>query len=93
MDNPSELWRRFFRDWPAAMPQRGLVVTSFDELVPFAGFLVSEAFLLLIRQTPDAAGARSIVISYDKISAVKLTDIVKPKLFESMGFEGSLPNV
>jgi hypothetical protein len=91
MDVSSSHWKDFFCKWPDVMPRRGVLVTSFGEQVPFAGFMTSETFLLVERQTPDTLGARMLVFAYEEIAALKIVEVVKPKLFSSLGFEGELP--
>ena len=83
-------WKDFFCNWPAEIPRRGALVTSFDEQISFAGFLTSEAFLLVERQVPDTLGARMVVLPYENVLALKITDVIKPKLLQPFGFEGSL---
>ena len=80
-------WKDVFDRWPADMPRRGVLVVAFGEQVPFAGFSTSDAFLLAERQTPDSMGARTVLLPYDQIVALKIVDIVKMRLFQSLGFE------
>jgi len=91
MSTLSNPWRDFFRNWPEGVPRRGVVITSFDEQIPFAEFLTSETFLLLERPAPDSLGARTVVLSFDEVAALKFTDVVKSKTFQSIGFEGPPP--
>lgn len=72
------------------MPRRGVLITSRDEQIPFSGFLTQQGLLLIQRKTPDALGSRIVILPYENIAAVKLTDVVSPKLFQGLGFEGSL---
>jgi hypothetical protein len=37
---------------------------------------------------PDSLGARSVVVPYNQILALKIVDVVKPKHFQAVGFEG-----
>ncbi len=85
------VWKKFFLNWPADMPRRGILVTSFGDQIPFAGFMTSEALLLIERATPDAVGARSLVFAYDQVVAVKITEVVKSKSLRALGFEGEPP--
>lgn len=80
-------WRDFFRAWPTELDRRGVVVASFGEQIPFDSFMSSDKLLFLDRSVPDTIGARKIVIPYSNISAVKLTEAVKNKLFFPLGFE------
>jgi len=86
MDGSS--WKAFFTGWSSEMPRRGILVTSFGEQIPFAGFLTSDTLLAIERTTPDSLGARSLVIPYENVSAVKLTDVFKPKAMRAAGFDG-----
>jgi len=90
MNNPADDWKAHFAKWPKDLPKQGILVTSFDEQIPFAGFLASDAFLLLDRQTPDALGARTVILPYGNMVALKLTNVVDQKVFQSIGFEGAL---
>ena len=83
-------WQRYFQHWPSDVPPRGIVVTSFDEQVPFDGFMTSETMLLLQRKTPDNAGARKVLMAYEEILAIKFVDVVRGRAFESAGFAGKL---
>jgi hypothetical protein len=82
----AEGWRNCFRQWPADLERRGVLVTSFDEQIPFNGFALSDELLLLERHAPDTMGARMVLISYQQIRAVKIVDVVKLKSFQSLGF-------
>ena len=83
-------WQRYFQNWPKDIPQRGILVTRFGEPVPFDGFLTTDTMLLLERKTPDNAGARKVLLSYDEVVAVKFVDVVRSKAFETAGFVGKL---
>ena len=81
-------WKEFFRNWPDEMPRSGVLVTSFGEQIPFDGFMLTDTLLLIQRKTPDTVGTRQLVLSYQNILALKITDVVKPKVFTAQGFEG-----
>ena len=83
-------WKDLFGRWPEALSRNGIVVTNFDEQISFSGFMASEAMLLLERTTPDASGARKVILPYGNISALKIIDVVKSKPFTDLGFEGKL---
>jgi hypothetical protein len=86
----SNHWYDFFLHWPAELNRRGIIVTSFNEQIFFSAFWTSETFLMVERQTPDAIGARSIILPYDQIIALKISDVVKAKQFKATGFEGGV---
>jgi hypothetical protein len=81
-------WRDFFERWPADMNRRGIIVATFGEQIPFSGFWTNANLLLLERQTPDALGARTILMPFDQIAALKIVEVVKLKSFQTLGFEG-----
>ncbi|HVX13976.1 MAG TPA: hypothetical protein VHC22_22520 [Pirellulales bacterium] len=83
-------WQHYFQNWPKEVPQRGIVVTSFEDQIPFDGFLTTNTMVLLERKTPDNAGARKVLLAYENIVAVKFTDVLRNKAFESGGFAGRL---
>jgi hypothetical protein len=80
------IWRQCFADWPADLPRRGVVVTAFAEQIPFESFAVSDHLLLIERRAPDTVGARTVLIAFQFIQAVKIVDVTKAKSFASMGF-------
>ena len=82
----SEAWQKCFEKWPPDVERRGVLVTSFGEQIAFDGFAVSSDMLLLERRTPDTVGARMVLLAYNVIAALKITDVVKSKAFEPMGF-------
>ncbi len=79
-------WRDFFRHWPTEVERRGVLVTSYEEQIPFDGFLTADTLLLLERRTPDTSGARKIMIGYGSIVALKFTDVLKNRPFQAAGF-------
>jgi hypothetical protein len=85
-----EQWKDWFRRWPADLPRSGVVVIISGEQIPFNGFLVGEEMLLLQRNTPDSVGARQVLLPYQQIDFLKITDVVSPKVFSAAGFAGKL---
>ena len=81
-------WATLFRRWPAEVPTKGIVTDTHGESNPFKGFMLAGDMLLLERSNPDALGARFIMLSFESISAVKLTEPLKADVFRTMGFEG-----
>jgi hypothetical protein len=82
-----EVWRNCFRNWPADLPRRGVLVTSFNEQVPFENFSASDQQVLIERRAPDTVGARMVMVPYQCILALKIVDVVKPKAFSQLGFD------
>jgi len=87
MEELSSAWQDCFRRWPADLERRGVVVTTFGDQIPFDNFAISERLLLLDRKIPDTLGARKILLPFGQILAVKITDVVKMKAFQTLGFE------
>jgi hypothetical protein len=81
------VWKDYFARWPAEVPRAGVLVTTFDEQIPFDGFATSENMLLVDRRNPDTLGARKILLTFDAIAAVKIVDVVKIKAFAALGFQ------
>ena len=48
-------------------PSRGMLVTTFNEHVPFNGFLISGGVLLVERDKPDTYGSRKVMVAYSAI--------------------------
>ena len=86
----TSVWKKLFVDWPAGIPRRGVLITSFAEQFPFDGFLTGDELLYFDRQTPDTIGARAMLLPYANIVAVKFQDVVKPQALQSIGLEGTL---
>jgi hypothetical protein len=86
----NEVWREMFTNWPAAIPRRGLVVSTLNETIPFKSFLLKGDALLLERTNPDAVGTRFIVLAFDAIHMLKLTEPFKESVLTSAGFVGQL---
>jgi len=89
--DPSTVWKDFLRNWPADVDRRGIVVTNYDDQIPFEGFMTSETMVLLERKAPDTVGARKVLLPFSSILAIKITDVIKAKSFQSAGFEDGRP--
>jgi hypothetical protein len=85
--NTGEYWRMLFEGWPASIPRRGLLITTFGEAIPFVGYLLSPGIVLLERDKPDSLGARKVFVAFDAISALKITDVVDLARFQELGFQ------
>jgi hypothetical protein len=91
MDANSPEWKELFSNWPDAVPRRGVLVTSFDEQIPFTGFWTSKEFLLVERRIPDSLGSRMVVVPYDNVSALKITEVLQANVFRAIGFDTPPP--
>lgn len=83
----SESWRMLFENWPDSIKRQGLIITSFQEAIPFVDFMISGGIVLLERDKPDASGARKVMLPYESISAIKITEIIDLARFQVMGFQ------
>jgi len=83
----TEVWRSLFENWPESIPREGLLVTTFNEHVPFNGFLISGGVLLVERDKPDTYGSRKVMVAYSAILAVKVTSVIELGRFQVMGFQ------
>jgi hypothetical protein len=82
----AESWRKCFTHWPPEVERKGVLVTTFQEQIPFESFAASEEMLLVERRSPDTLGGRMVMLSYHHIEALKIVDVVKMKVFQSLGF-------
>ena len=85
-----ETWRDVFTNWPAGLPRRGLIVSTLNETVPFKSFLLKGDTLMLERTNPDAAGTRFIVLTFEGIHLLKITDLLKESVLNAAGYAGQL---
>jgi hypothetical protein len=92
-DEQLDVWRELFAKWPAGIPKRGVLTSTLNEVTPFKSFMVKGEMLLLERSNPDALGARYVLMSFDAIHMLKLTDPLKEDVFKAAGFFGALAKV
>jgi hypothetical protein len=80
-------WRALFDQWPSSLPRHAILVTAFQETITFTDFRISSGLLLVERDRPDSYGGRKVLISFDSISAVKLSDPGDLSKYHPLGFE------
>ncbi len=83
-------WKGFLDKWPKNLARSGVLVTSFNEQIPFDGFMHSDSMILVDRRIPDTVGARKVIIPLLNVVAVKIDSIIDAAAFEAMGFVGKL---
>jgi hypothetical protein len=83
-------WREVFEKWPTGIPKRGVLVSTLNEVTPFKSFMTKDNILLLERTNPDPLGARFLMIGYDCIHLVKITEPLGEAVFAGAGFIGHL---
>ncbi len=81
-----EAWIEVLRCWPADIPRRGIVVTSFGESIEFISYRLLGTVLLLERERPDSQNGRRIMIQLRDVAIIKVTDPVGIEEFEKFGF-------
>ncbi|QDU08926.1 hypothetical protein [Gimesia aquarii] len=86
----AEGWRSILENWPESIPKQGIVVTTFQESIPFQNFLLSSGIVLFERDKPDSLGARKVMLSYEAISAIKLADTLELARYQVMGFQPAM---
>lgn len=79
-------WQTLFQRWPDSIPKLGIAVTSLNEGIPFNNFQVSDYAVLFERDRPDTMGARTAIVPWEEIVAVKLTSPIESAQFQDMGF-------
>ncbi|MGD9855770.1 MAG: hypothetical protein AB7U20_12570 [Planctomycetaceae bacterium] len=82
----AESWQSLFEGWPASFPTQGIIVTSFQESIPFANFMIGEGMVVLDRDKPDSSGARKVILAYSEIAALKITATFELDRFQELGF-------
>lgn len=80
-------WKSLFENWPDSLPRKGMIVTSFQETIPFVDFLISDGIVLVERDKPDSLGGRKILVAYAAIACVKLTSTEELGHFQQLGFQ------
>jgi hypothetical protein len=86
MSTSSEAWHELLSRWPADASRRGIIITEWNEQIPFVGFTSGTNLVCLDRSTPDAFGGRTIILPLTQIAGIKFTDVMKPQTLEAMGF-------
>lgn len=86
----TEIWREVFTTWPTAIPRRGLIVSTLNETIPFKSFFLRGDTILLERTNPDPVGTRFIVLAFDAIHMLKLTEPLKESVLNTAGYVGQL---
>ena len=89
MDRVESDWRVIFEKWPQGMQRQGLVLTTFQETIPFVDFRLADEVLLVERDRPDSQGARKVMLACSSIAALKFTAPGDLSDYEQMGFVAS----
>ena len=88
----SQKWENFFSNWPASLARKGVVQTVLNEAMPFKNYWIKDGMLLIERVTPDAMGARFVLLSFEVINLVKFTDPLSAAEIAEAGFQAEAPN-
>lgn len=88
--NNHEIWKKHFETWPKSLAHKGVLVTTWEESIPFVGFMTGSDLLALERQAPDTSGARKVILAYGQIASIKLVTVVEERVLKDSGFVGNL---
>ncbi len=88
----SQKWDSLFNNWPASLPRCGVMQTVLNETMPFKDFWLKDGLLLIERVTPDAMGARFVLLSFEVISLVKFTNPLNAAEIAAAGFLAEIPS-
>ena len=80
-------WQVLFQRWPDSIPKVGIAVISLNESITFSNFQISDYAVLFERDRPDTMGARTVIVPWQEIAAVKLTSPIESAQFQDMGFQ------
>jgi hypothetical protein len=65
-------------------------VSTLNETIPFKSFMLKGETLLLERAIPDPTGTRYIVLTFDAIHMVKITEPLRESVLTTVGYVGQL---
>lgn len=75
--------------WPANLARRGVAGTMLGEQIVFTDFSLGHGCVLLQRATPDSMGGREVMLPFDQVAVIKLTESLQPKMRGELGFKTS----
>jgi len=82
----ADYWQQIFEAWPESFPMQGIVVTTYQESVPFVNFMLNEGMIVFERDKPDSSDARKVVLPFASIAALKITATFELDRFQELGF-------
>lgn len=77
--------------WPASLPRAGVAGTMQGDQIVFADFTLGHDCVLLQRATPDSMGCREVILPFQQVAMVKITDTLPPMTRQEMGFAAPAP--
>ena len=86
----SQTWDTFFSNWPKALPRKGVLQTVLNEAMPFKDFWLKDGMVLIERVTPDAMGARFVLLSFEVINLVKFIEPLTAGIIADAGFQANI---
>ena len=86
----AQQWDSFFSNWPASLPRGGVLLTNLNETMPFKDFWLKDGMLLIERVTPDAMGARFVLLSFEALNVVKFTTPLTGAEIAEAGFRADV---
>ncbi len=85
----AEYWQSLFEGWPASFTTQGIIITTQNESIPFVNFMISEGMVVLERDRPDSSNARKVILGYESIAALKITETFDLVRFQELGFRST----
>lgn len=73
-------------NWPASIPRHGVVGTMLGESIVFADFSLGHGCVLFQRATPDSMGGREVILPFEQVAVLKLTESLVLKARQELGF-------
>lgn len=79
-------WRDLFTNWPEGRARSGLLITAWQETIPFCDYRITDEVMFADRPQPDGQGARKAIVPFDQIVALKFKEVFELDAFASAGF-------
>ncbi|MHB8900551.1 MAG: hypothetical protein ACYC6Y_17500 [Thermoguttaceae bacterium] len=72
--------------WPDTLARRGVAATMQGESIVFSDFSLGHGCVLLQRATPDSLGGREVILPFEQVAVIKLTESLSTKARKDLGF-------
>ncbi len=80
-------WKSFLEEWPESIPRQGVIISCLNEAMPFRNIWTKGNTVLLERTVPDALGGRFLLIDFEIINSIKITNPLTADMVSEAGFE------
>jgi len=82
----ADYWQMLFEGWPESFPTHGIIVTTYQESIPFINFMINDGLIVLERDKPDSSDARKVILPFGSIAGLKSTATFDLDRFQELGF-------